>query len=284
MTMATTFGAVRIDRVAELDSWPFPTAEMFPAVTTALHDCTTIDLTITTHLLRSPDGVVLVDTGNGNGKERPTLRAHHRFATDYLDRLAAVGVTPDDVDVVVLTHLHPDHCGGSTRLVDGRWVPTFPRARHLVARAEFAWLEALHHQGPTDGVPADLARTFADSVRPVVEAGLVDIVDLPQTIIDGVTLHPAAGHTAGHLVVEVTGGGRTALLTGDVLHHPLQFGDLALAQSGDADPAAAAATRRALCERAADTGARLMPAHFGGPDGGHVLRTDTGYRFEQVSE
>src|SRR4051812_41748419 len=149
--MATAFGAVRIDRVAELDSWPFPTTEMFPARPSR----ETIDLTITTHVLRSPDGVVLVDTGNGNDKERPALRAHHRFATDYLDRLAAVGVTPDDVDVVVLTHLHPDHCGGSTRLVDGRWVPTFPRARHLVARTEFAWLEALHDQGPTESVAAD---------------------------------------------------------------------------------------------------------------------------------
>jgi len=277
--MTTAFGAIRIDRVAELDSWPFPTAEMFPA----LESCETIDLTITTHVLHSPDGVVLVDTGNGNDKERPTLRAHHRFATDYLDRLAAVGVTPEDVDIVVLTHLHPDHCGGSTRLVDGRWVPTFPRARHLVARAEYAWLEALHDQRPTGGVPADLASTFADSVLPVVEAGLLDLVDLPRTILDGIALHQAAGHTAGHLVVEVTGGGRTALVTGDVLHHPLQFGDLALAQSGDADPAAAARTRRALCERAAATGARLMPAHFGGPEGGHVRRTGTSYRFEQVS-
>jgi glyoxylase-like metal-dependent hydrolase (beta-lactamase superfamily II) len=162
-------------------------------------------------------------------------------------------------------------------------VPVFPRALHLVARAELAWLAELHAGRPGDGVPADLAATFADSVQPVVDAGLLETVDAPHAVVDGVTLHPAAGHTAGHLVVEVSGGGRTALVTGDVLHHPLQFGDLALAQAGDADPVTAARTRRAICERAADEGALLMPAHFGGPDGGFVRRTRSGYRFDQVS-
>ena len=84
--MTTTLGMIRIDRVAELDHWPFPTADVFPAVTPALHACATIDLTITTHVVRTPDVVVLVDSGNGNAEERPAMPAHHRFATDYLDR------------------------------------------------------------------------------------------------------------------------------------------------------------------------------------------------------
>jgi glyoxylase-like metal-dependent hydrolase (beta-lactamase superfamily II) len=275
--MTITVGQIRIDRIDELDSWRFPAAELFPGLVGRGPE--TVELTITTHLVRAPGLTLLVDAGNGNDKHRPVLRAHHGFATPYLDRLAAAGVRPEEVDVVVTTHLHPDHCGGQTRLVDGRWVPTFPNARHLVAREEHAWLEALHAAGPNEGAASDLARTFADSVLPVAEAGLLDLVDLPYRLAEGIRLRALPGHTAGHLIVEVRGGGGTALITGDALHHPLQFADLTIAQAGDADPAQAAAGRRALCEEAAATGALLLPAHFGGPGGGHVHRDGEGYRF-----
>jgi len=125
-------GRIHIERVAELDHWAFPAAELFPGI--GPDGPSEVVLSITTHVIRTEELVVLVDAGNGNDKERPVLTSHHGFTTDYADRLAAVGVDPDDVDIVVLTHLHPDHCGGATRLVDGRWVPTFRRARHLVAQ------------------------------------------------------------------------------------------------------------------------------------------------------
>jgi glyoxylase-like metal-dependent hydrolase (beta-lactamase superfamily II) len=275
--MTITVGAIRIDRIDELDTWRFPAAELFPGL--AGHGPETVELTITTHLVRAAGLTLLVDSGNGNDKHRPVLRAHHGFATAYLDRLAAAGIRPEDVDVVVSTHLHPDHCGGQTRLVDGRWIPTFPNARHVVARAEHAWLHAVHAARPEDGVESDLARTFADSVLPVAGAGLLELVDLPYPLAEGITLRALPGHTAGHLIVEVRDGDRTALITGDVLHHPLQFADLTLAQAGDADPGLAAAARRSLCEEAATTGALLLPAHFGGAGGGHVHRDGAGFRF-----
>lgn len=279
--MTITLGPIRIERVTELDHWPFPPAALFPAVTPR-HLCCgdgDLDLSITTHVVRTPDAVVLVDSGNGNAKQRPTLPPHHMFATDYLDRLAATGIHPEDVDVVVSTHLHPDHCGGNTRLVDEKWVPTFPRARYLFSRTEYAWLESVHAAAPVEGPGAALAATFADSVLPIVDAGLADLVDVPGTVVEGVELVALPGHTAGHLVAEITGGGATALVTGDVLHHPLQFTDLTLAQAGDADPHLAARSRRTLCDRAADAGAVVLPAHFGGPDGGRITRAGGGFRY-----
>lgn len=281
--MTITLGQLRIDRVTELDHWPFAPADLFPAITPGhLGDnAGELDLSITTHLVRTPDLTLLIDAGNGNGKQRPTLRAHHLFDTPYLDRLTATGIHLEDVDVVVATHLHPDHCGGFTRRVDGEWIPAFPRARYLVAREEYAWLDRLHAQRPEDGVDADLARTFADSVLPVVEAGQLDIVDLPHPVADGITLRALHGHTAGHLIAELSSGGQHALVTGDVLHHPLQFTDLTLAQGGDANPATAADSRRVLCELALERNAIVLPAHFGGAVGGRIVRATDGYEFRE---
>jgi glyoxylase-like metal-dependent hydrolase (beta-lactamase superfamily II) len=154
-----------------------------------------------------------------------------------------------------------------------------PPARYLFSRTEYAWLESIHAAAPVEGPGAALAATFADSVLPIVDAGLADLVDVPGTVVEGVELVALPGHTAGHLVAEITGGGATALVTGDVLHHPLQFTDLTLAQAGDADPHLAALSRRTLCDRAADAGAVVLPAHFGGPDGGRITRAGHGFRY-----
>ncbi len=277
--MTVTLGPLRIDAVTELDHWPFAPAELFPAVTPEhLGDHRgDLDLSITTYLVRTPDQTVLFDAGNGNAKERPVLLAHHQFDTPYLDRLAATGVMPEDVDVVIATHLHPDHCGGFTQLVDGSWDPTFPRARYLIAAEEYGWLQEVHAAAPEGGVAADLARTFEDSVLPVVEAGLVELIDLPYEVTDGITLRSLPGHTTAHLIAELSGGGQHALVSGDVLHHPFQFSDLTLAQGGDADPVVAAESRRTLCELAAERDALLLPAHFGP---GRIDRAGDGFRYQ----
>ncbi|MFB9924268.1 MBL fold metallo-hydrolase [Amycolatopsis halotolerans] len=262
--MTITLGPLRIDPVAELDHWPFAPADLFPAVTPEHlgEHRGDLDLSITTYLVRTPDQTVLLDAGNGNAKERPVLLAHHQFDAPYLERMAAVGVVPEDVDVVVATHLHPDHCGGFTQLVDGSWDPTFPRARYLIPSEEYAWLQQVHASAPDGGVAGDLARTFEDSVLPVVEAGLVELIDLPYEVTGGITLRAMPGHTTAHLIAELNGGGQHALVSGDVLHHPFQFANLTLAQGGDADPAAAAESRRTLCELAVERDALLLPAHF----------------------
>ncbi|MFB9833022.1 MBL fold metallo-hydrolase [Actinoallomurus acaciae] len=292
-----TLGPITIDRIVELERWPFAPAEMFPditdeQVTAALRSLgeehvdprgRRIVLGIQTYLVRAPGLTVLLDTGNGNDKHRPALRAHHMFHTAYLDRLRARGVRPDDIDVVVSTHLHPDHCGWNTRLSGDTWVPTFPNARYLFARDEFAPLEASFESRPEDPLAADLARTFEDSVLPVVKAGQAAVVDTPHTILSAgdvrITMRSAPGHTRGHVVVEIEAGGRYAVAAGDVIHHPLQFADLDLAQGGDHDRARAAATRRELCEWCVDHDAVVLTAHFAGPGVGRIVRAGDGYRF-----
>jgi glyoxylase-like metal-dependent hydrolase (beta-lactamase superfamily II) len=289
--MTVTLGSVTIDRIDELDRWPFEPKELFPAITdeqaaaaVAAGDAIDADtgelvLSVATYVVRTPDIVLLVDTGNGNDKPRPALPKHHLFATDYLDRLTEV-VAPSDVDVVVSTHLHPDHCGWHTRLIDGRWVPTFPNARYLFVREDFELLRMLHESQQDDPVLTDVGVMFGDSVLPTVDSGQAEVVDLPFVVADGVTLRPRPGHTPGHLIVEVRAGGVTTLFTGDVLHHPLQFADFSLAAGGDLDPARAVASRRELCAEAADENTIVFPAHFGGRDGVRILRDGDGFRYE----
>src|SRR5262249_28077152 len=160
---------------------------------------------------------------------------------------------PDDVDVVLCTHLHADHVGWNTRREDGRWLPTFRNARYVIAATEYAHYAALH--AVAGDVPVNRG-SFADSVLPVVACGQADLVDAAHVVeLDpggGVCLEPAPGHTPGNVTIAVRGGGREALLCGDVIHHPIQLALPWLTLAADHDPKLAAATRRALLERCAD--------------------------------
>ncbi|WP_049653927.1 MBL fold metallo-hydrolase [Kitasatospora sp. MY 5-36] len=224
------------------------------------------------------DGLrVLVDTGIGNGKQRANP-AWHDLRTDYPERLAAAGFPPDSVDLVVLTHLHADHVGWNTRQVDGAWEPTFPGARYLTTRAEREFWA---------GYPMDEARAqlFRDSVLPVERAGLLDLVDVPAEglrIVPGLRLLPTPGHTPGHVAVELTSRGRTALITGDCLHHPVQLAHPAIGACVDIDPRQSAATRRALLASLAGTDTLLLGTHFAPPTAGHVLADGEAYRLRPV--
>lgn len=289
-------GAVRVDRVVELDRWVFPATALFPAMPAELVaegrgwlSERFIDpvkdelvLAVQTFVLRANGRIILVDTCNGNHKERPALPPHHRLQTDYLQRLAGAGVAPEDVDLVLCTHLHPDHVGWNTRLDDGRWVPTFPRARYLLARRELDELRALVAARPQEGIEADLARTYEDSVAPVVASGQAVVVEddhvVERELDHGIWLESAPGHTRGHVAVHVTGGGDHAVVIGDVIHHPLQLAALDVAQAGDVDPQLAARTRRALVERCAQNGWLMLPAHFAAPTVGRVV--EAGERFD----
>jgi glyoxylase-like metal-dependent hydrolase (beta-lactamase superfamily II) len=293
-----TVWCATIDRVTELERWAFPPDALFPGISPSLLERTSgqlgeefIDpatgeliLSIHTYLIRTPSATILVDSGNGNDKHRPGMPAHHMFSTGYLARLARTGVKLDDVDVVVCTHLHPDHCGWNTLLSDGRWIPAFPRAAYIFARAEFDAREAACRVPAGNAVEADLAATFADSVAPVVASGQARIVDTPHVLLeeDGVrvTIRDAPGHTPGHVMVAVeSASGPGAIITGDVIHHPLQFVDLDLPQAGDHDPALAAATRRELCERCSGSDIIVLTAHFAGPGAGRITRRAGDYRF-----
>ena len=280
MTFDRRVGSALVTQVTELSSWPFPAQELFPdADSSELEsvydelgsnyvDASTGDLILAIHVyfIRIGGRVILVDTGDGNDKPRPNLPPHHMFSTDFVDRVGRAGFELSDVDVVINTHLHPDHCGWNTRLEGGRWRPTFPSATYLFSKTEMDWLESLAAQPQLDGVQADLARTFEDSVRPVLEGAAWDVVDdgylLAQDGDTEVAVREAPGHTAGHLIVEIRTPDGGAVITGDVIHHPIQLVHHGLCQGGDLDAARALATRESLLQRCASERLLLMPAHF----------------------
>ncbi|GGV14637.1 MBL fold metallo-hydrolase [Kitasatospora herbaricolor] len=217
---------------------------------------------------------VLVDTGVGNGKTRANP-AWHRLDTPYLERLAAVGFTPAGVDRVILTHLHADHVGWNTTAApDGSWRPTFPRARYLTARAEDEYWAA------ADIEPAR-RQMLDDSVEPVRAHGLLDLVDVPPggtEILPGLTLVPTPGHTPGQIAVVLNSRGRSAVITGDCVHHPVQLAHPDLCSCVDIDPAAAVRTRTGLLEDLAGTDTLLLGSHFPEPTGGLVRRDGDAFR------
>ncbi|MEU5951142.1 MBL fold metallo-hydrolase [Streptomyces sp. NPDC047525] len=224
------------------------------------------------------DGLrVLVDTGIGNGKQRANP-AWSNLNSDYLERLTQAGFAPDSVDLVVLTHLHTDHVGWNTRADRDSWVPTFPNARYLTTRTEW------DHWAAAD---MDEARRqmFRDSVHPIKDAGLLDLVDVPRDgsaididIAPGVRLRPTPGHTPGQVAVELSSQGERALITGDCIHHPVQLADPGLGSCVDTDPAAAARTRRELLSSLSGTGTLLLGSHFPPPTAGHVVPEGAAYR------
>ncbi|MFH8610528.1 MBL fold metallo-hydrolase [Streptomyces sp. NPDC018029] len=220
---------------------------------------------------------VLVDTGIGNGKTRANP-AWHNLHTGYLQHLTDAGFPPDSVDLVVLTHLHTDHVGWNTREVDGAWVPTFPNARYITSRTEREFWA---------GYDMDEARQqmFRDSVHPIEDAGLLDLIDVPAggtEIAPGLRLIPTPGHTPGHITVQVSDHDKTAVITGDLIHHPVQLPHPHIGSCVDIDPAQAEASRRALLTSLADTDALVLGTHFPDPTAGRVVPQGDAYRLTPV--
>ncbi|MFF7791705.1 MBL fold metallo-hydrolase [Streptomyces sp. NPDC007991] len=220
---------------------------------------------------------VLVDTGIGNGKERANP-AWHDLDTDYLQRLTAAGFPPDSVDLVILTHLHADHVGWNTRAVNGAWVPTFPNARYLTSRTEREFWAGYAMDEPR-------RQMFRDSVIPVEEAGLLDLLDVPAEGLDvapGLRLIPTPGHTPGHVAVELASRGRTALITGDCVHHPVQLAHPGIGACVDIDPGLSQSTRRELLGALAGTDTLVLGTHFPPPTAGRVVAHEGAYRLAPV--
>ena len=211
-------------------------------------------------VLRTPQGNILIDTCIGAHKERPLISEWHMQEYPYLERLQQAGLTPEDIDYVCCTHLHGDHVGWNTRLDNGQWVPTFPNARYLIAAQEYDHWESFHDSHP-DHV---FREAWNDSVLPVMAAGQIDKVASDHEIVTGVQLRAAHGHSPGNVVIAVDDGKQQALLTGDVLHHPVQIERPDWRTFFDEDPDAAEDTRMAILESLADTTTIMMAAHFGG--------------------
>jgi glyoxylase-like metal-dependent hydrolase (beta-lactamase superfamily II) len=221
-------------------------------------------------VVETPTRRIVVDTGLGNDKENRGIPTWNRLDGPFLDDLAAAGYPPDTIDTVLCTHLHVDHVGWNTRLVDGRWVPTFPGARYVIGRLEFDyWKNEREDPGR--------AAVFDDSVKPVADAGLVDLVASDHQLCDEVTLIPSPGHSPGHHSVYVKSRGEEALLIGDVLHHPCQMAHLDWASTADSDPAQSTRTRHELFARFAGRPTLVLGGHF---CGGRIARDGAAYRLE----
>ncbi|GHG54531.1 MBL fold metallo-hydrolase [Streptomyces griseocarneus] len=220
---------------------------------------------------------VLVDTGIGNGKPRANP-AWHNLNSPYLGRLTDAGFPPEAVDLVILTHLHTDHVGWNTRAQDGAWVPTFPNARYLTSRTEW------DHWAATD-MDEHRRQMFRDSVHPVREAGLLDLIDVRDggtEVIPGLRLLPTPGHTPGQVAVELRDAGRSAVITGDCVHHPVQLARPGIHSCVDTDTTQAARTRRRLLAALADTDTLLLGTHFPPPTAGLVASEGDSYRLVPV--
>jgi glyoxylase-like metal-dependent hydrolase (beta-lactamase superfamily II) len=222
-------------------------------------------------VLESEGRRILVDTCVGNDKVR-TNPIWNRMQSRFLEDLAEAGYPAESIDTVVCTHLHVDHVGWNTRLVDGRWQPTFPRARYLFGRREFEYWS-----GAPQSEDGDI---LGDSVRPVLDAGLVDWVESDHRLTEEVALEPTPGHTPGHVSVRIRSGGAEAVVTGDLMHHPIQCAEPDWAVHFDVDPAAARATRRSFLEKQADSGVLVVGTHFATPTAGRVVSSGSAWRFE----
>ena len=224
-----------------------------------------------TWILRSGGRTILVDAAIGNDKDRPDVPSWSHLQTDFLGRLAAAGVAPGDVDVVVNTHLHADHVGWNTRLVEGVWVPTFPNAQYLLPAEDLDFWDPANGHATIMGPGAHTV--WADSIAPVLAAGQVVSWSGSHRIDDALTLEAAPGHTPGASILRLVSGDHEVLFVGDTLHSPAQVRDVHTSSCFDEDHAQAHATRDRVFSEAADKGLLMFPAHFGGPGGFRVERS-----------
>jgi glyoxylase-like metal-dependent hydrolase (beta-lactamase superfamily II) len=231
-------------------------------------------------LIRLGDLTILIDTCGGNHKDRPWTHRFHQLDTPYLQRLHAAGVAPEEVDLVLCTHLHADHVGWNTMLRDGRWVPTFPNAKYLFSRTDDAYWDVRKNPAmATD--PRHMA--YEDSVLPVVQSGQAVLVDDGYDVTAKLSVEAAPGHSPGHVLFKLADAGSRAVFCGDVIHHALQVYAPHWNHMADERPADAAVSRRRLLESCAEHDALLFPIHFGAPHVAAIAQPPDGFsaRFVQ---
>jgi glyoxylase-like metal-dependent hydrolase (beta-lactamase superfamily II) len=235
----------------------------------------TFHMSMHSFVLRAGGKTILVDTCNGNDKHRTGVMAPmNMLKHDYLGNLAKLGLKPDDIDVVLCTHLHSDHVGWNTRLENGAWVPTFANARYLMSQTDVDFYGAIPPGSPQHALTRE---SYDDSILPVLASGQAELVASGHEVGTGLWLEQCPGHTPGTMVMHAEWAGKHAIFTGDVFHHPVQIQDAELNLGVDADPVAALAVRKRFVETYADTGTILLAAHFPDPTAGCVV-TDGGER------
>jgi glyoxylase-like metal-dependent hydrolase (beta-lactamase superfamily II) len=275
-------GGIRITKIVELEATggtrfvlPHATREAcLPMAWMKPHfmdDDGRLKMSVHALIVETPSRRILVDTCLGNDKEGRAVRHWNNLHGSFLRDLADAGFPRESIDTVVCTHLHVDHVGWNTMLVDGRWVPTFPNARYVVGATEFAyWRDQRDF--------AEQIRVFADSVQPVLDAGLIDLVADDHRVCEEVGLTPTVGHTPGHVSVRIASQGEEALITGDFLHHPCQMAHPDWAAAVDYDRDRSTRTRQAVFATLAGTRTLVIGTHFAGATAGYVVHDGEGYR------
>jgi glyoxylase-like metal-dependent hydrolase (beta-lactamase superfamily II) len=289
MGLKFTAGDLRIHRIVEQETTFLPALDLFPQLTPdllaqnrdwmrkagAIDEADTLILCFQSYVVRTPHHTILVDSCIGNDKPRPQ-RPKWNMKTDdtYMRALKAADLSVEDIDFVMCTHLHVDHVGWNTRMENGRWVPTFPKARYVFGKTEYDYWAEQNAKAP---VPA-----FGDSVLPVVEAKRADIVGDDFALGDHLRILPTPGHTPGHVAFAFGRAKDDAVFIGDLMHTPLQLRHPELSPRFDVDPAQAAVTRKNFLERYCDTDTLCCPAHFPSPSAGKIRRKGNGFSCEAV--
>ncbi len=281
-------GNIKIRRIIEQQSPLFGVHEFFPKLTKEMLDehrawlepeylepaTQKLILCIQSYLVRTPHHTILIDSCVGNHKQRPQRPFWHMMTSDRYERnFAESGVRFEDIDYVMCTHLHGDHVGWNTRLEDGRWVPTFPNARYLMADRELAFWTEKAASNPS-AFP-----WITDSVLPVIAANQVEKVRSDHVLSDVVSLIPTPGHTIDHFSVLVGKAGQDALVTGDMIHSPIQARYPEIGMFSDYDSDLAGRSRRQMLGRFCDSSTLMCTAHFPSPSVGRVKRWDDGFKF-----
>jgi glyoxylase-like metal-dependent hydrolase (beta-lactamase superfamily II) len=280
-------GNTVIHRIVEQEAPFFPAFTFFPTLTKELYEenkawlqpayidaSDRVNLCIQSYLVQTPHHNILIDSCVGNDKPRPTRPFWNMMKSDRFEKgLAATGIGIGDIDFVMCTHLHTDHVGWNTRLENGRWVPTFPKARYVFADRELAFWTQRQKDDPA------ACPWIEDSVLPIVAANRVDIVKSAHAFNDLVTLIPTPGHTIDHYSVQVGKPGTDAIITGDMIHSPLQARYPELGMLADYDSKQAGVSRRELFGKVCDTSTLMCTAHFPSPSSGRVVRHGEGFDF-----
>ena len=230
-------------------------------------------MSIHSFVVETRDRRIVVDTCLGNDKKDRRIPHWNDRDGPFLADLAAAGFPAESIDTVLCTHLHVDHVGWNTRMVDGKWVPTFPKARYLMGRTEYQ-----HWSGVKDR--PDMAHILADSVTPIVEAGLATLVETSERICDEISLIPTLGHTPGHVSVMIQSRGEQAMITGDFMHHPCQIAHPEWSTLADSDHDQGIETRRRMFQRLAGTPVLIIGTHFAGATAGRLVADGDSYRLD----
>ena len=230
---------------------------------------------------------IIVDTCVGNDKPRRGNPAWDMLQSSFLEDLTAAGFARESIDVVLCTHLHIDHVGWNTMLVDGRWLPTFPNARYLFGRTEWEHWSQETAEAIAGDVKLEIAETVLDtpavnqdSIHPVIEASLHELVEMNHQVTEEVRLEPTPGHTPGHVSVAIVSGGNHAVITGDLMHHPIQCALPDVSSNFDHDVARARGTRRDFLKRYADGEILVLGTHFAAPTAGHIVSHGNSWQFQ----